>query len=71
MNKIETKECIICEIIYPYKTEAGKSSGRSIRNYRGKNSFTCSKKCSKVYNRIYHKVSELYSQKLKREKNKQ
>ena len=64
MNKIKNKECIICEKIYPYKTEAGKSSGRSIINYRGKNSFTCSRKCTKIYDKISRHVRRVLKDKL-------
>ncbi len=56
MNEVLTKECIVCGNKFQYRTEPDRKSGRKLKNYRGKNMYTCSHKCSTRYNFIKNTI---------------
>lgn len=56
MNQIKERNCVVCSNTFNYRTKGAQGKHFKIKNLRGKNMITCSRKCSKIYNRIAHYI---------------
>lgn len=55
MNKIKKRRCWVCNSWFEYNTNPIHKK-KGLKNYRGVNSYTCSKKCSVYYARVYNQL---------------